>query len=95
MADVKLGDLIALVLGDLADTLEQNADRSGALGLQIGDVDLDIPAYLRLPSDPPVDPEPARLMITLPSTRETPVVGQLGRVRLRIEASRLANGGPL
>ena len=86
MADITLGDLIALILDDLADTLEGTADRAELLGLHVGDVDLDIPAHLRLPADPPTASEPARLMVTLPSTREMPSAGRLGRVRLTIGA---------
>jgi hypothetical protein len=89
MPDITLGNLIALIFDDLAVTLEQTAERAAGLRLQVGDVDLDIPAHLRLPADP--DPEePSRLMVTLPSTRELPAEGRVGRIHITIERNQPA-----
>jgi hypothetical protein len=88
MADITLGNLIALVFDELATSVEQTADRAELLRLHLSDVDLDIPAHLRLPVASEDSPEPARLMVTLPSTRETPLGGRLGRVHIAIEATR-------
>ena len=90
MADIALGDLIALIYRDLAETVQQTADQAEALRLHVADVDLDIPAHLRLPAeaeapaggDAPEGETPARLLVTLPSTRETPPAGRLGRIHL-------------
>ncbi|HZH75154.1 MAG TPA: hypothetical protein VEY88_03915, partial [Archangium sp.] len=71
MANITLGDLLTLVFTDLASTVERTADEA-ALKLQVTDVDLDIPAYLRLQeagSDP--EQEPARFILTMPSTRDS------------------------
>jgi len=89
MPDITLGDFIALVFDDLADTIEQTNERSNLVQLQVSDVDLEIPAHLRLPADP-VPEEPARLMVTLPSTRELPPAGRLGRIRLTLERTKPA-----
>jgi hypothetical protein len=85
MADITLGSLIALIYDDLAATLQQTAEQADLLRLHVSDVDLDIPAHLRLPADPPPPEVPARLMVTLPSTRETPPAGRLGRIHVTFE----------
>ncbi len=85
MADITLGSLIALVYADLAETLQQTREQSDLVRLQVSDIDLELPAHLRLPADPPSPEAPARLLVTLPSTRETPAPGRLGRVRITFE----------
>ncbi len=85
MADISLGNLITLLFSELAESLEQTADRADLLKLQIGDIDLDIPAYVRLQTDPAVSTDEQRLIVTMPSTRETPRIGRLGRIRISIE----------
>ena len=85
MADITLGNLIALIFNELAESLEQTADRAEQLRLQVSDLQLDIPAHLRLQAGPLPEAGPAQLMVTLPSTRETPPAGRLGRVHIMIE----------
>ena len=86
MADITLGDLIALVLQDLADAVEETSERARATGLRVGDVDLEIPAYLHVDGDPSSATDGLRLRLALPSSRDTPPAGRVGRVRLSIEA---------
>jgi hypothetical protein len=89
MANVTLGELLTLLFTDLAKTVQQTADQA-ALKLQVTDLDLDIPAYLRLQeAGPDPEEEPARLVLTLPSTRESPSVGGLGRVTVTIGVKTL------
>lgn len=84
MANITLGDLLNLLFADLAQTVQQTADQA-ALKLQVTDLDLDIPAYLRLQeAGPDPEQEPARFVLTLPSTRDSPAVGGLGRVAITI-----------
>ena len=85
MADITLGDLLTLVLQDLADTVEQTADQTRALGLHVGDVNLEIPAYLHVDGGSAA-PEDVRLRVALPSTREAPPPNRLGRIRITIAA---------
>lgn len=85
MPNLSLGDLITLVFDELAASVERTTDRATQLGFKIGDVDLDIPAHLRLQPEPE---QPAHLFVGMPSTLETPTPGRLGRVRLTIEPIR-------
>ena len=105
MADITLGDLLTLICTELTQTLEQTADSSKSAKLHVSDVDLEIPAHLRLQAESlsggflrselykteaqPNSPNSVRLMVGLPSTRETPPVGRLGRIRITIEAQQL------
>jgi len=84
MADITLSDLLTLIFSDLANTIERTSDEA-ALKLQVTDLDLDIPAYLRL-QEAGLDPqqEPTRFILTLPSTRESPPTGSVGRISLTI-----------
>ena len=86
MADMTIGDLLALVLEDLATTVEQTADQARAVGLRVGDIDIEIPAYLHVNGGPVPESEEIQLHVALPSTREAPPPNRLGRIRLTIEA---------
>lgn len=89
MANITLSDLLSLVFTDLATTVERTAEES-PLKLQVTDVDLDIPAYLRLQeAGPDPEQEPARFILTLPSTRDSPPIGGLGRVAITIGVQTL------
>jgi hypothetical protein len=89
MANITLSDLLSLVFTDLATTVERTAEES-PLRLQVTDVNLDIPAYLRLQeAGPDPETEPARFILTMPSTRDTPAVGGLGRVTVTIAVQTL------
>jgi hypothetical protein len=83
MADITFGDLIALIFHELSETLERTTDQAAVSKLHVRDVDLDIPAHLRLQVDSETTTT-RRLIVTLPSTRETPPVGRLGRIRITI-----------
>ena len=89
MANITLGDLLVLVFTDLSNASDQTAEQA-ALKFQVTDLDLDIPAYLRL-QEAGADPEekPARFVLTLPSTRDSPAVGGLGRVAITIGVQKL------
>lgn len=84
MADITLGDLLSLLCADLVTNVEHSSDEA-LLKLQVTDVDLDLPAHLRLrAAGPDPDREPARLILSLPSARETPTAGRLGRVSITL-----------
>lgn len=94
MANITLSDLLTMLFTDLSSTVERTADQA-ALKLQVTDVDLDIPAYLRLQeAGPDPEQEPARFVLTLPSTRDSPAVGGLGRVSITIGVQALASPTP-
>ncbi|MBZ4373458.1 hypothetical protein [Corallococcus sp. AS-1-6] len=84
MADISLGDLLTLIFDDLADSIDRTSQEAG-LRLQVKDVDLNVPAYLRL-REAGTDPqeEPARFVLTLPSTRDSPAVTGVGRVAITL-----------
>ncbi|NEP29888.1 hypothetical protein [Moorena sp. SIO3I6] len=86
MAEITLGDLITLIFREITDTLEQTSDRAAEpLKLQVTDVDVEIPAHLRLQTDPQSLPEKSRrVIVTMPSARETEPVGSNGRIRITI-----------
>ncbi|NEO41299.1 MAG: hypothetical protein F6J90_35230 [Moorea sp. SIOASIH] len=86
MADITLGDLITLIFREITDTLEETSDRGAEpLKLQVSDVDIEIPAHLRLQTDPQSLPEKStRVIVTMPSARETGPVGSNGRIRITI-----------
>ena len=85
MADIPLGEMLTSLLTDLSTHSELVAPEA-ALRLRITEVDLAIPAYLRL-QEAGEDPElePARVVLTMPSTRESPRVGSLGRIAITID----------
>ncbi|MFY0527133.1 hypothetical protein ACN28I_29650 [Archangium gephyra] len=84
MADITLGDLLSLLFEDLAPSLQRESE-DAALMLHVTDVDLDLPAHLRLrAAGPDPEHEPARLILSLPSARETPTAGRLGRVSITL-----------
>lgn len=94
MANITLGDLLTLVFTDLANATDQTEDQA-ALKLQVTDLDLDIPAYLRLQeAGPDPEEEPARFVLTLPSTRDSPSVGGLGRVAITIGVQSVKSQEP-
>ncbi|MDC0710751.1 hypothetical protein POL68_19905 [Stigmatella sp. ncwal1] len=84
MANITLSDLLSLLFTDLAATAERAEEGSG-LKIQVTDLDLNIPAYLRL-QEAGADPEqnPPRFLLTLPSTRDSIPTGGLGRIALTI-----------
>lgn len=88
MADITLGDLLTLICTEMSQTLQQTKNNSELLKLQVNDVDLEIPAHLSLQPAQQAN-DSARLMVGLPSTRETPPALRLGRIRISIEAQQL------
>ncbi|HEX6293124.1 MAG TPA: hypothetical protein VFZ66_28340 [Herpetosiphonaceae bacterium] len=94
MSDIPFGDLIALIFRELSETLDQTAERAELLKLHVSDVNLDIPAHLRLQDDPAGTAETRRLMVMLPTARETPPVGRLGRIRITIAPNSPAEESP-
>ncbi|NEO64978.1 MAG: hypothetical protein F6J98_33095 [Moorea sp. SIO4G2] len=79
---------IALLLQEVSGTLDQtNSDSTTETNLQVTDVYFDIPAHLYLQTDGQFlnqEETTSRVMISLPSTLETPPVGKLGRIRMTI-----------
>jgi hypothetical protein len=88
MNDITFGELLTVVIDDLSATLQHVTDRTQDIGLRVSDIDLDLPAHLRLRVGPERDAVSTRLMVGLPSLRETPPNGRLGRVRLTLETPR-------
>ncbi len=92
MADITLGKLIALILEEVSDTLDQkSSDSTTEQNLEVTDVYFDIPAHLYLQTDGQLLSQKettSRVMISLPSTIETPPVGKLGRIRMTIAAEK-------
>ncbi|MEZ4659520.1 MAG: hypothetical protein R2911_18325 [Caldilineaceae bacterium] len=101
MSTLALGHLLGLILTELDQAMTQvipladrlPADGDGAplvppaamLGLQVSDLDLDLPAHLHVQAAVTASGAAPRLMITLPSTLEQST-GRVGRVRLTIAA---------
>ncbi|WP_424102091.1 hypothetical protein [Moorena producens] len=67
-------------------TSDRGSDRGGEqLKLQVSDVDVEIPAHLRLQTDPQsLAEKSSRVIVTMPSARETQPVGSNGRIRITI-----------
>jgi hypothetical protein len=84
MADIPFSDLLTLILTELSQTVEQTADRAELTQLHLNDIDLELPAHLQLQTK--TSESSSRLIVTLPSTRETPPTGRLGRIRINIAA---------
>ena len=103
MAEISLGSFLALVLSELTEALAQTQQHSETVSLMVQNLELDIPARLRLEiAVPSVSPaasaaaaRTARLMIIMPSTRETSSPGNLGRLRLVIEPIPELRDGPV
>jgi hypothetical protein len=82
MPDITLGEMLTLIFSDLATSVEQTDDEAG-VKLQVTSLDLDLPASVRVDETRTPAEEP-RLVVALPSTRETPSGGRLGRIALTI-----------
>jgi aspartate/methionine/tyrosine aminotransferase len=90
MADITLSDLLTMIVIELSTTIEQTAERSELVKMQVSDIDLEIPAHLRLQADSATNSENSpRLMVGLPSLRETAPTGRIGRIRISIEPQEL------
>jgi hypothetical protein len=106
MTNLSLGEFIGLILTELAGTFDRTVSPADLFKLQAGDadfdapeallnlhiseLDLDLPAHLQVQVDP-LSPTPKpRLMVSLPSTLETPGIGRLGRIRMTIVPESLS-----
>jgi hypothetical protein len=90
MPDITLGEMLTLIFSDLATSVEQTDDEVG-VKLQVTSLDLDLPASVRLDENRKPEEGP-RLVVALPSTRETPSGGRLGRITFTIGVEK--NGPP-
>jgi hypothetical protein len=85
MAQSTLGDLLVTMRQEIAQTIDQTQDKSQDIATQtriyISDIDIDLPAYIRLDRSSDLDGD-SRLTIDLPNLRETPAPGRLGRLRV-------------
>jgi hypothetical protein len=85
MAQATLGDLLVTMRQEIAQTIDQTQDKSQDIATQtriyISDIDIDLPAYIRLDRSSDLDSN-SRLTIDLPNLRETPAPGRLGRLRV-------------
>ncbi len=93
MPDIKLGDLLTLIVTELVESIEQTAERAQAARVHVSDIDLDIPALVRLDADTSDSGDGAQLMVALPSTRDAPAE-RVGRVRIMFEANRPSEESP-
>lgn len=100
MTALSLGELIELILTELADSLDRTVKPSdlfkaqsgdadfdipeALLNLHVSELDLDLPARLQVRVDPLSPTRKPKLMVSFPSTLETPGVGRLGRIRMTI-----------
>jgi hypothetical protein len=91
MPDITLGEMLTLIFSDLASSVERTDDEVG-VKLQVTSLDLDLPASVRVDETRGPDEEP-RLVVALPSTRETPAGGRLGRIALTIGVEK-QDGAP-
>lgn len=106
MSNIHLGDLITLIVEELASSFEltvkpadlfrlqaQNAadltPPEEIVNLHVSDLELDLPAHLQLQVDPLSSTK--RLLVTLPSTLETSLGTQLGRIRIIITPEPLSS----
>ena len=87
MPDIRLGELLTLIVNELVESIEQTAARAQAAHMHVSDIDLDIPALVRLDADTGDTGDGTQLMVALPSTRDAPP-GRVGRVRIMFEARR-------
>ncbi|NER30142.1 MAG: hypothetical protein F6J89_21600 [Symploca sp. SIO1C4] len=88
MSDTSLGDLIILITKEMSGTIgELKNQDSSQVKLGVSDINFDIPAYLYLQDNRKYSTKNGtdlRLMVSLPSSIETPTLGQLGRININI-----------
>jgi hypothetical protein len=95
MNDITLGEMLTLLFDDLAGSLSKT-DAQAGLRLQVSSLDVDLPSYLRLSRSPESPPEaPPRLVLALPSTRESPLAGRVGRIALTVDITPAPPEGTL
>jgi len=92
MPDITLGEMLTLLFSDLAASVEQT-DSAAGMRLQVTSLDLDLPAHVRVAEARTPDEDP-RLVVALPSTRETPFTGRLGRIALTIGIEKQSSSKP-
>jgi hypothetical protein len=79
-SELHLHAFLALLLDELAAAEALTTDAAAQLGLSVRDVRFDVPVRLAVKSD--------GLVIGLPSARETPGAGQLGRLEVIVASTR-------
>ena len=87
MPTITFGNFLALVLTQLADTLDQTDAKAKATKLHVNTIELEIPAMLHLLVDeaPATTPEQkSHLIVAMPSPREVFPIGRVGRIRMTI-----------
>jgi hypothetical protein len=100
MTNISLGELIELILTELADSFDQTVKPSdlfkarvgdadfdvpeALLNLHVSELDLDLPARLQVRVDPISPTRKPRLTVSFPDSLETLSVGRLGRIRMTI-----------
>ena len=83
MADTSLSDLLELIVKELSTTVDLTEDRSESLKIYVTDFAMEMPAHLYLQAAPPSSTDnSARLIVNLPSLRDNPPPGRLGRIRI-------------
>lgn len=82
MAQANLGDLLVTMRQEIAQTIDQTQDTTTQTQIYISDIDIDLPAYIRLEASSESNSPTSRLTIDLPNLRETPTAGRLGRLRV-------------
>jgi hypothetical protein len=82
MADISLGDLMALILAELADTFEQTAKPADLFKLHASDATVEPPEeILKL--------HVSELDLDLPAHLDTSTISRLGRIRMTIKPEPL------
>ena len=94
MASIIFGDLLQLMLTELADTIQQSEAQASAAHVRLDDIELDIPVHLQLlqrDSASEVDSATRvdtrqRLIVGMPSPREVLPAGRVGRIKVTFAA---------
>ncbi|NJM41337.1 MAG: hypothetical protein HC853_11525 [Anaerolineae bacterium] len=89
MSSIHFGNLLQLMLTELADTVQKSEAQAAAARVRLDDIELDIPAHLQLLEAEATTPsKPAQLIVGMPSPREVLPAGRVGRIRVTFEAQR-------
>jgi hypothetical protein len=86
MSSIHFGNLLQLMLTELADTVQKSETQATAARVRLDDIELDIPAHLQLLEAEAATP--AQLIVGMPSPREVLPAGRVGRIRVTFEAQR-------
>lgn len=97
MSDLALGELLGLLLREVEASAAPQSSPAHGVAMTVTGVDVELPAHLRVEAPAPAaggaEETRPRMLVTLPSLRENPPAGRMGRLKVTVApVAQDANG---